>query len=278
MPEAGTLYVCATPIGNLGDITLRVLDTLKTVDLIAAEDTRHSRKLLEHYGIKTPLISCHEHNERQRAGELIERLKQGQNIALISDAGMPGISDPGRIIINHCREEGIPVDVLPGPNAAITALVLSGMAEDRFTFLGFLPAAKGERKKFLESVSRLEYTMIFYEAPHRLLGTLRTMQEVLGDREASVVRELTKIHQTVHRGKISELITWFEKSPPLGECCIIAAPYTREAERGDPSLWLKDLRELEAGGLESKEAMKMVAQKYGISKRDVYRAKINAKT
>jgi len=189
MADKGTLYICPTPIGNLSDITLRTLETLKGVDFIAAEDTRHSRKLLDHYGIKTPLISYHQHNERHRSGELILRLHEGQSGALISDAGMPGISDPGSILIKACLEEGIVIDVLPGPNAAITALVLSGMPTDSFLYLGFLAQNKGERKKTLEKAMVLPYTIIMYEAPHRLNRTLKDIVEVLGDRETAFCKE-----------------------------------------------------------------------------------------
>lgn len=275
MLEKGILYVCATPIGNLGDITIRVLKTLKDVDFIAAEDTRHSRKLLEHYSIKTSLVSYHEHNEKHRTGELITRLQEGQNGALISDAGMPGISDPGSILIRKCLEENIKIDVLPGPNAAITALVLSGMPTDSFVYLGFLPLNKGDRKKKLEEAGILPYTIVFYEAPHRLTRTLKDILETIGDREGAVARELTKLHQTVHRGKISELLTGFQVTPPKGECCLLLAPYQEKKVEGTSSDWLMDLERLESQGRDSKEAMKEVAKKYGISKREIYKARLD---
>lgn len=271
----GILFVCATPIGNLNDITLRVLDTLKKVDIIAAEDTRHSRILLNHYGIKVPLLSCHEHNERKRTEIIIEALKAGQKVALISDAGMPGISDPGYILINRCHEENIEVDVLPGPNAALTALVLSGMETEHFLFLGFPPAGKSERRKLLESIKDLPFTLIFYEAPHRLLDTLQALHSILEDRNTAVVRELTKIHQTVHKGITADLISEFEQKAPRGECCIIVAPAEKIQDHGDPDLWLKEYQELEIQGMPQKEAMKAVAKKYGVSKRDIYKAKLD---
>lgn len=277
MADAGILYICATPIGNLGDITMRVLETLKRVDFIAAEDTRHSRKLLDHYGIKTPLVSYHQHNEKKRTAELLQRLKQGQQAALISDAGMPGISDPGQTLIQACLEEGLPIDVLPGPNAALTALVLSGLPTDSFVFLGFLPLQKSERNKILEKIRELPFTVILYEAPHRLIRTLEGIREALGEREAVVARELTKLHQTVHRGSLENLLEIFDDIPPKGECCVLLAPCHEAQKEGQPADWLRELEELEAEGKDSKEAMKIVAMRYGISKRDIYQARLNKK-
>lgn len=274
MPQEGTLYICATPIGNLGDITLRVLETLQAVDFIAAEDTRHSGKLLSHYDIKTPLLSYHQHNERQRATELIFRLKNGESGALISDAGMPGISDPGQILIRQCLEEGVKIDVLPGPNAALTALVLSGMPTESFVYLGFLPLNKGERQRTLAKLTELPHTLIFYEAPHRLARTLQDILEVLGDRKTVVARELTKLHQSVHKGLTSELQAKFQAIPPKGECCLLVAPYQEKRIEGGPGDWLKELKKVELEGKDSKEAMKIVAQKYGISKREIYKARL----
>jgi len=272
MLAKGTLYVCATPIGNLGDITLRVLDTLREVDLIAAEDTRHSRKLLQHYQINTHMISYHEHNEKKKSLELVEKLKCGQAIALISDAGLPGISDPGTELIHLCLTENIPVDVLPGPNAALTALVLSGMPTEHFTFHGFLPSSSGARRRSLEQMANLTQTQIFYEAPHRLIATLQGMSEYFGDRPAAVVRELTKLHQQVHRGTTLELKEAFEKSEPRGECCIIIAPYVPIKPVGGPEEWCSEVKERVVQGLSKKEAMKEVAKRYGIRKSEVYQA------
>lgn len=274
MPESGTLYVCATPIGNLGDITLRVLEVLKNSDIIAAEDTRHSRKLLDHYDIKKPLISYHQHNEKQRTEEIITRLKNGENIALISDAGMPGISDPGQIVIRQCLQEELKVDVLPGPNAAVTALVLSGMPADNFLYLGFLPVNRGDRRQILEQVAELPYTIIFYEAPHKLMRTFQDILDLLGDRQAVVARELTKVHQKLHKGSINQLMEEFNSDTPKGECCLLLAPYKQQTVKGSPFEWLKEVERLELEGIESKEAMKIVAKKYGVSKRDIYQAKL----
>ena len=276
MLAKGTLYVCATPIGNLGDITLRVLDTLREADLIAAEDTRHSRKLLQHYQIKTRMISYHEHNEKKKSLELVEKLKSGQAIALISDAGLPGISDPGTEVIRLCLAENIPVDVLPGPNAALTALVLSGMPADHFAFHGFLPSSSKARKRSLEQFANLPQTQIFYEAPHRLLATLQGMSEYFADRSAAVVRELTKLHQQVHRGTVLELIESFEKSEPRGECCIILAPYVPVKPVGGPKEWCSEVKELVDSGICKKEAMKEVAKRYGIKKSEVYQALLSS--
>ncbi len=274
MLEKGTLYVCATPIGNLGDITLRVLETLKNVDFIAAEDTRHSRKLLDFYQINTPLVSYHEHNEKHRTPELISRLKEGENCALISDAGMPGISDPGQILINACLKENLKIDVLPGANAAITALVLSGLPTDSFLYLGFLPSNRGQRKRALDSMSKLPFTCILYEAPHRMIKTLEDIRDVVGERRTVVARELTKLHQSVNRGLTSEVLTHFQNSLPKGECCILLEPYKENIEKGQPSEWLKEVEGLIRKGINNKEAMKVVAKKRGISKRDIYKAKL----
>lgn len=277
MLHSGTLFICATPIGNLEDITLRVLKILKEVDFIAAEDTRHSRKLLNHYDVKTPLISYHQHNEKQRAEELITRLKKGEKGALISDAGMPGISDPGKILIKRCLEENINLDVLPGPNAALTALILSGMPADSFIFLGFLPPKKSDRNKVLKKAAFLSYTLVLYEAPHKLARTLQEILETMGNRRAVVTRELTKVHQTVYRATVSELLEEFKATPPKGECCLILEPYRQENEPGDPSAWLADLDKIIKEGKSKMEAMKIVAHKYGISKRDIYKAALDTK-
>lgn len=272
----GTLYVCATPIGNLGDITLRVLDTLREVDLIAAEDTRHSRKLLQHYQITTHMISYHEHNEKKKSLELVEKLKNGLTIALISDAGLPGISDPGNEVIRLCFDEAIPVDVLPGPNAALTALVLSGMPAEHFSFHGFLPVTTGARKRSLEPLVNLPQTQIFYEAPHRLLATLQGIAEYFEEREAVVVRELTKLHQQVHRGTVLELIKEFEQTTPRGECCIILAPYVPVKVLGSPKEWCAEVQERIAQGLSKMDAMKDVAKRHGVKKQQIYQALLDA--
>jgi len=272
MLTKGTLYVCATPIGNLGDITLRVLDTLREVDLIAAEDTRHSRKLMQHYQITTHMTSYHEHNEKKKSLELVEKLKGGQTIALISDAGLPGISDPGCDVIRLCHAEAIPVDILPGPNAALTALVLSGMPTEHFAFHGFLPATTGARRKNLVQLAKLPMTQIFYEAPHRLVATLQGISECFGERDAAVVRELTKLHQQVHKGTVVELQEAFEQTAPRGECCIIIAPYVPVKPVGGPEEWRQEIEEGISRGLSKKDAMKEVAKLYGVRKSEVYKA------
>ena len=276
MLAKGTLYVCATPIGNLGDITMRVLDTLREVDLIAAEDTRHSRKLMQHYQITTHMTSYHEHNEKKKSLELVEKLKCGQAIALISDAGLPGISDPGCEVIRLCLAENIPVDVLPGPNAALTALVLSGMPTEHFAFHGFLPQTTGARKRSLEQLVNLPQTQIFYEAPHRLLDTLQGISEYFGEREVAVVRELTKMHQQVHRGTVLELKEEFEQTAPRGECCIIIAPYVPVKPVGGPGEWCQEVKAGISRGLTKKDAMKEVAKRYGVRKSEVYQALLDA--
>ena len=278
MLEKGTLYVCATPIGNLGDITLRVLDTLRQADLVAAEDTRHSRKLLQYYDIHTPLTSYHEHNEKSKARELVDKLKAGQTVALISDAGLPGISDPGFAVIQLCQAENIQVDVLPGANAAVTALVLSGMPADSFAFQGFLPAQRRERKKVLAAWVQLTITQIFYEAPHRLLTTLEDMAEIWGDRQGAVVRELTKIHQTVHRGRLQELVEEFRRIPAKGECCLVLAPYVPVKAVADPAQWHREVDAAVASGMPKQQAIKEVARRYGVGKREVYQALLDPET
>jgi len=275
--QGGTLYVCGTPIGNLGDITLRALEVLKNVDLIAAEDTRHSRKLLDHYGITTPLTSYHEHNEKGKAQELVKLLEEGKAIALISDAGMPGISDPGGEVIQLCLAKNIPLDVLPGPNAGLTALLLSGLPNEHFVFHGFLPSQSRARQKELKNYAELPFTQIFYEAPHRLVATLEDLLAVFGDREAAVVREITKLHQSVHKGSLSQLLAEFKANSPRGEICILTAPYVPVLPQGGEEQWREEVAMLTEQGLKPKEAMKEVAQKYGVSKREVYQAVLGEK-
>ncbi|RKY05022.1 16S rRNA (cytidine(1402)-2'-O)-methyltransferase [Candidatus Poribacteria bacterium] len=218
---SGTLYVVATPIGNLEDITLRALRVLREVDLIAAEDTRHTKKLLDHYGIRKPMVSYHEHNERERAEQLVRELKKGKDVALVTDAGTPAISDPGYVLIRRCIEEGVKVVPVPGPSALIAALCVSGLPVHRFAFEGFLPHKGGKRRNKLEELKDEERTLIFYESPHRLLKTLKDMLEILGDRNIAVARELTKVHEEVFRGRISEAIKRFSSSPVKGEITLV---------------------------------------------------------
>jgi 16S rRNA (cytidine1402-2'-O)-methyltransferase len=224
----GTLFVVATPIGNLRDITSRALEVLKQVDLIACEDTRQTIKLLNHFGIQKPLTSYHDFNEEKKAQELVQQLRGDTNVALVSDAGTPAISDPGYRIVRICRERAIPVVAIPGPNAAVAALSASGLPSDEFLFLGFLPATKNARKQKLEAVANVTSTLIFYEAPHRIEDVLSDMQEVLGDREVCVSREITKIHEEHLYGKLSEVRT---RVKPLGEFVIVVAGATETRMR-----------------------------------------------
>ena len=272
----GTLYLCATPIGNLEDITFRVLRTLKEVDIIAAEDTRNSIKLLNHFDIKTPMTSYHEYNKIEKAYTLIEKMRQGMNIALITDAGTPGISDPGEELAAMCYEAGIEVTSLPGPAACITALTLSGLSTRRFAFEAFLPADKKERRKILEELSDETRTLILYEAPHRLVKTLEELREVLGNRRMTLCRELTKKYETAFRTTIDELILYYQREKPLGECVlVIEGKSHKELEKEQQASWEEITIEehmsfYEEKGNSRKEAMKLVAKDRGISKREVY--------
>ena len=236
----GKLYLCATPIGNLEDITLRVLRTLKEVDLIAAEDTRNSIKLLNHFDIKTPMTSYHEYNKIDKAYVLISKMQEGQNIALITDAGTPGISDPGEELAAMCYEAGIEVTSLPGPAACITALTLSGLPTRRFAFEAFLPADKKERKVILEELKNETRTIILYEAPHRLVRTLEELKEALGNRKMTLCRELTKKHETAFHTTIEDLITFYQTEKPLGECVLVIQGRSRqEMEEEQKASWEK---------------------------------------
>lgn len=277
----GKLYLCATPIGNLEDITLRVLNILKEVDLIAAEDTRHSIKLLNHFGIGTPMTSYHEFNKIEKARYLVEKMKEGLNVALITDAGTPGISDPGEELVKQCWEAGIELTSLPGPAACITALTISGMATRRFAFEAFLPPDKKERARILEELKHETRTIILYEAPHRLVRTLGELQDALGDRNVSVCRELTKKHETVFRTTISGALAFYETEEPRGECVLVLegkdpAQIQKEAEQAWASMPLEEhMEQYLSRGIDRKEAMKLVAKDRGISKRDVYQSLMN---
>ena len=270
----GKLYLCPTPIGNLGDMSQRTLETLQAVDLIAAEDTRNTGLLLARYDIKAPLISYHQHNEKQRSQELIERMQQGAQIALVTDAGMPAISDPGQILVRRCHEAGVPVTALPGPCAFVTALALSGLDSRRFIFEGFLPVDKKERRQVLEDLRTSRRTMIFYEAPHRVKETLKTMAEVAGDRPAAAVRELTKKFEEIKLMKLADLAAYYEENEPRGEYVLLVEGQTAEQQEETrkqqfEGLTLEQHMALYAD-LPEKEAMKAVAKDLGISKRDVY--------
>lgn len=271
---AGKLYLCPTPIGNLKDITARTLETLKSVDLIAAEDTRNTLKLLNHFEINVPLSSYYEHNKAQKGGVLIEKLKEGKNIALVSDAGMPAISDPGEDLVKLCIEEGIDVVPLPGPCAFSCALVASGLPTGRFSFEGFLTTNKKNRKNHLESIKSDTRTLIFYEAPHKLLSTLSDMLEVLGDRKIVLARELTKKFEEFNRTTLSDAIEHYEKNPPRGEFVLIVsgkdeAELECEQRAALPSAE-ETLRNLENGGVYGKEAVKQAAAMLKMPKREVY--------
>ena len=273
---SGKLYLCATPIGNLEDITLRVLRTLKEVDLIAAEDTRNSIKLLNHFDIKTPMTSYHEYNKIDKAYVLINKMREGQNIALITDAGTPGISDPGEELAAMCCEAGIEVTSLPGPAACITALTLSGLSTRRFAFEAFLPADKKERKMILEELKNETRTIIIYEAPHRLVRTLEELREALGNRRMTLCRELTKKHETAFHTTIEDLITFYTTEKPLGECVLVVGGKShQEMKEEQQASWEKTTIEdhmkiYEEKGYSRKEAMKLVANDRGVTKRDIY--------
>ena len=273
---AGKLYLCATPIGNLEDITFRVLNTLKEVDLIAAEDTRHSIKLLNHFEIKTPMTSYHEFNKIEKAEYLVEKLLEGVNIALITDAGTPGISDPGEELVKQAYKAGIEVTSLPGPAACITALTLSGMSTRRFAFEAFLPSDKKEKQIILEELKKETRTIILYEAPHRLVRTLQELLEALGNRNITLLRELTKKHETVFQSTIEDLIAYYEDKEPKGECVLVVKGKSRteieeEAKEQWKEMTLEEHMEVYlAKGMNKKEAMKAVAKDLGVSKREIY--------
>jgi 16S rRNA (cytidine1402-2'-O)-methyltransferase len=273
---AGVLYLCATPIGNLGDITKRVVDTLREVDLIAAEDTRNSRKLAEVFQIATPMTSYHEHNKEEKGQQLVAKLIEGQNIALITDAGTPAISDPGELLVQMCRDAGISVTSLPGASACVTALSLSGISSRRFCFEGFLPTSKKERREILEELKGESRTIIIYEAPHHLIDTLKELEEALGDRKLAICRELTKKYETVMHLTLREALVYYENRQPRGEYVLVLEGKSHEERQQERiSKWEEmDIGEHYAlylrNGLPEKEAMKQVANDRGISKRDVY--------
>lgn len=273
---AGKLFLCATPIGNLEDITYRVVRTLGEVDLIAAEDTRNSIKLLNHFGIKTPMTSYHEYNKIEKGKKLVEKLLAGEQIALITDAGTPGISDPGEELVQMCYEAGVEVTSLPGPAACVTALTLSGLSTRRFAFEAFLPSDKKERLAILKELQEETRTTILYEAPHRLVKTLRELLDCLGNRRLTVCRELTKKHETAFATTIEEAIVYYTEQEPKGECVLVMEGRKREELlREEAAKWeTLTIEEHMAYYLEQnmqkKDAMKQVAKDRGISKREVY--------
>ena len=277
--KTGTLYLCATPIGNLEDITYRVLRTLKEVDLIAAEDTRNSIRLLNHFEIKTPMTSYHEYNKIDKAYQLVAKMREGKNIALITDAGTPGISDPGEDIVRICYEEGIPVTSLPGAAACITALTMSGLPTRRFAFEAFLPRDKKEYQAVLEELKTETRTIIIYEAPHHLVRTLQELSDTLGgDRRLTICRELTKRHEEKMQTTFADSLAYYEVNEPRGEYVLIIAGRSREEmkkeeQAGWEALSLEEhMAHYESQGIDRKEAMKRVAKDRGVSKRDIYQA------
>lgn len=273
---SGKLYLCATPIGNLEDITLRVLRILKEVDLIAAEDTRNSIKLLNHFQISTPMTSYHEHNKIEKGQKLVEKMLGGKQIALITDAGTPGISDPGEELVRMCYEAGLEVTSLPGPAACVTALTLSGMPTRRFAFEAFLPMDKKERRRVLEELTGETRTIVLYEAPHRLTRTLRELRDSLGDRKATLCRELTKRYESTFLSSLEELCSYYQEQDPKGECVlVIEGKSVLEKEEEDRGKWMElsveeHMAFYEGQGIQRKEAMKRVAKDRGTSKREIY--------
>jgi len=269
------LYVVATPIGNLEDITLRALRILRQVDLIACEDTRHTQKLLNHFEIKTPTQSYHQHNEAARAQDLVERVAAGERIALVSDAGMPGISDPGERVIRAAVERGLDVVVIPGPSAVVTALVASGLPTEQFRFVGFLPARQGERRSVLEGLAPVTETLVFYEAPHRIAEMLHDVEKIFGqNRRVVVARELTKIHEEFLRGTISEVCAELgRREIAKGEITVIVGGKSGHQEASSPKRSLPErIAELmSTGNLDEKDALKLAAREFGLSKSDAYR-------
>ena len=273
---SGKLFLCATPIGNLGDMTPRVVETLDSVDVIAAEDTRNSIKLLNHFEIKTPMTSYHEYNKIEKADALISWMQDGKNIALITDAGTPAISDPGEVLVKKCQEAGITVTSLPGPAACITALTLSGLSTRRFCFEGFLSSEKKERKAVLDDLKEESRTIILYEAPHHLRGTLKELYENLGNRKITLCRELTKKFETIFPTTLEEAMEFYENNDPRGEYVLVMEGKSHQQKAEEKQAILSEIpieehmKIYEEKGIDRNEAMKLVAKERGISKREVY--------
>jgi 16S rRNA (cytidine1402-2'-O)-methyltransferase len=274
----GILYLVATPIGNLGDITLRALETLKRVDLIAAEDTRHSGQLLKHYQISTRQLSYHSHNRRQRIPQIVERLQQGSQIALITDAGLPGISDPGEELVRACIEAGIAVVPIPGASACLTALVASGLSTERFVFEGFLPPQQQARERRLAALAPETRTLIFYEAPHRLERTLEAMVEAWGgSRQIVVARELTKRYEEFWRGSLDSALVYVRAHGVRGELTLVlegADPTAKRDHEAEATDWIQAVEDLMTGGLSRSQAARQLAQAYGRDRQEIYRASL----
>ena len=277
---SGKLYLCATPIGNLNDMTPRVIEALREADLIAAEDTRNSIKLMNHFNISTPMTSYHEYNKVEKAKVLVDKLQNGLNIALITDAGTPAISDPGEVLVKMCQDAGIIVTSLPGPAALITALTLSGLSTRRFCFEGFLPSDKKERKLVLQDLEDETRTIILYEAPHHLVSTLNELMAAVGNRKITLCRELTKKFETIMPTTLQESLTFYEKEVPRGEYVLVLEGKSFQKQIEEKQLSFSDIsieehmKIYEDQGMDRKEAMKMVAKDRGLSKRDVYQVLI----
>lgn len=277
----GKLYLVPTPIGNLKDITLRALEVLKFVDIVAAEDTRQTLKLLNHFEIKKSLMSYHKHNEQEKSEDIIELLKEGHNIAIVTDAGTPGISDPGAVIVKKCINENIDFEVLPGATAITTALVYSGLDTTRFLFRGFIPRENKERKILLNEIKEVKESIILYESPYRVVSTLETLLEYLGNRNVAICRELTKLHEEIKRGKIDELIDYFKNTVPKGEFVLVIEGKQQEhIDRENKEKWenlsIKDhILNVMESGISKKEAIKYVAKERGLSKNEVYKYAID---
>lgn len=273
---AGTLYLVATPIGNLEDMTFRAIRILQEADLIAAEDTRNSIKLLNHFEIQTPMTSYHEYNKFDKGRKLVDKLLEGQNIALITDAGTPGISDPGEELVKMCYEADIRVTSVPGAAACITALTMSGLGTRRFAFEAFLPSDKKEREEVLKEMETETRTIVMYEAPHRLVKTLKMLAERLGDRKVTVCRELTKRHETAFRSTLPEAAAYYDANDPKGECVLVIEGLSREAIRQEEKERWEDMsiedhmEHYLSQGLDRKEAMKRTAKDRGVQKREIY--------
>lgn len=276
----GKIYLVPTPIGNLKDITLRALEALENADEIAAEDTRQTLKLLNHFNIKKPLFSYHQHNEQGKSEDIIEKLKSGKNIALVTDAGTPGISDPGSVIVQKCIEQDIPFEVLPGATAFTTALVYSGLDTTKFVFRGFIPRETKDRKVLMEEVKDKKETLIFYESPHRLIDTLDFLSDSLGKRKIAICRELTKLHEDIYRGTIEDAYNWFLNNKPRGEFVLVIEGKSEleikaEKEEAFANITIEEhLINLINSGISKKEAIKIVSQERELPKKEVYKIAI----
>jgi|DewCreStandDraft_5_1066085.scaffolds.fasta_scaffold09571_3 16S rRNA (cytidine1402-2'-O)-methyltransferase len=272
----GKLFLVGTPIGNLEDITLRALRVLREADVIAAEDTRRSRKLLSHYDIHTPLTSYHGHNEKEKAAALAREVARGKKVALVSDAGMPGVSDPGFRVVAECARQGLKVEVVPGPSSLTASLALCGLPLGRFRYEGFLPRKRGERRSRLARLLEEGEAFVFYEAPHRLLDTLADLAELAPEREMVLVREMTKVHEEAVRGKGREILAASAAAGPRGECVVVVAP-AGEAEPPPLAAMLEEVAALREEGTSVRDAVKAVAQKWRVSQREVYNAWLERK-